>query len=74
LNPVKIFNNEWVGALEVQNLVETSEMMARAALMKEETRGDHHRKDFPNEDPEWKRNIVIKKEGRGMKLTTQLVE
>jgi succinate dehydrogenase/fumarate reductase flavoprotein subunit len=73
-SPIKVFNNEWVEALEMQNLVETSEMMARAALMREETRGDHRREDFPNEDPEWKKNIVIKKEGGRMRLRTQPVK
>jgi fumarate reductase (CoM/CoB) subunit A len=70
-SPMKVFNNEWIEALEVENLVETSEMMARAALMREETRGDHRREDFPGTDKDWVKNIVIKKEGRRMKLDTQ---
>jgi fumarate reductase (CoM/CoB) subunit A len=73
-SPNKVFNNEWGEALEVSNLVETSEMIARAALMRTETRGDHHREDFPNEDQKWRKNIIIKREGGRIKLTTQPVE
>jgi fumarate reductase (CoM/CoB) subunit A len=73
-SPTKLFNNEWVEVLEVSNLVETSEMIARAALMRTETRGNHHRDDFPSEDQGWLKNIIIKKDGRGMKLTTQPVK
>jgi len=70
---VKVFNNEWVEGLEVENLVETSEMMARAALMRTETRGDHRREDYPSTDEKWMKSIVIKKEGGRMRLTTQPV-
>jgi succinate dehydrogenase/fumarate reductase flavoprotein subunit len=72
-SPIKIFNNEWIEALEVTSLVKTSEMIARAALMRTETRGDFHRDDFPNENQGWMKNIIIKKVGEEMKLTTQPV-
>lgn len=72
-SPIKIFNNEWIEALEVRNLLETSEMIARAALMRTETRGDFHRDDFPNEDQGWMKNIIIKKVGEEVKLATQPV-
>lgn len=74
LSPTKVFNNEWVEALEVCNLVETAEMIARAALMRTETRGGHRREDFPNMDNGWVKNIIIRKESGKMRLTTQPVE
>ena len=73
-SPMKVFNSEWIEALEVANLVETSEMIARAALMRTETRGDHRRDDFPSMGENWVKNIVIKKEGGRMKLHTEPVQ
>jgi succinate dehydrogenase/fumarate reductase flavoprotein subunit len=47
----------------VENMLLTAEMMARAALMRTETRGAHYRKDFPKADNKnWFVNIVIKQE------------
>ncbi|RLI44906.1 fumarate reductase/succinate dehydrogenase flavoprotein subunit, partial [Candidatus Bathyarchaeota archaeon] len=61
------YNHEWIKAFEVENMVLTSEMIARAALMREETRGAHYRKDFPKTDNEnWFVNIVIKQENGKM--------
>ena len=44
----------------------TSEAVAQAALMREESRGAHTRIDFPSEKDEWlKYNVVIKKNNDG---------
>jgi succinate dehydrogenase/fumarate reductase flavoprotein subunit len=57
------YNHEWIKALEVENMVLTAEMIARAALMREESRGAHYRKDFPKTDNQnWFVNIIIKRE------------
>jgi succinate dehydrogenase/fumarate reductase flavoprotein subunit len=47
--------------LEVENGVLVSEMVGRGALMREESRGGHFRKDFPKEDASWKRNLFVEK-------------
>jgi len=73
-SPIKCFNNEWTEVLEVTNLIETSEMIGRAALMRKETRGDHHRDDFPDIDQGWVKNIVIIKGKGAMKLTIQPIK
>jgi succinate dehydrogenase/fumarate reductase flavoprotein subunit len=39
--------------LEVQNLALTAELVLRAALAREETRGTHRRTDFPEPKEEW---------------------
>jgi len=65
------FNPGWHEALGLRNLLITAEAVARAALMREESRGAHTRADFPGESQEWlKYNIVTKKGSNGeMQLT-----
>jgi succinate dehydrogenase/fumarate reductase flavoprotein subunit len=55
------FNREWTDALEAENMVDVAEMVLRAALMREESRGLHERKDFPESDPKWLKHTIIKK-------------
>ncbi|MBO3800740.1 MAG: L-aspartate oxidase [Thermoproteota archaeon] len=43
--------------LEFINMLDLSELIASAALIREESRGCHYRKDFPNEDEKWKVTI-----------------
>jgi len=62
------YNKEWMESLEVANMLLTSEMVTRAALMREESRGAHYRRDFNRTDNKWLANIHIAKEGNGMKL------
>ncbi len=60
------FNPGWHEALGLRNLLITSEAVARAALMREESRGAHTRIDFPDEMDEWlKYNIVTSKGADG---------
>ena len=61
-------NKGMVEALEARNMVEVSEMILRAALMRQESRRAHYRTVFPQFDGKWTRNIVIKKQPDGMSL------
>jgi succinate dehydrogenase/fumarate reductase flavoprotein subunit len=46
--------------LEYRNMLLISEMVCRAAMMREESRGAHYRMDFPRENnARWLKNIVI---------------
>ncbi|MFQ5853563.1 MAG: FAD-dependent oxidoreductase [Candidatus Binatia bacterium] len=45
--------------LEVENALTVSEMVARAALRREESRGAHFRRDFPKEDASWRKNLFV---------------
>ena len=47
------YNPGWHEALSMQSLLITTEAVARAALMREESRGAHTRDDFPGEREEW---------------------
>jgi succinate dehydrogenase / fumarate reductase flavoprotein subunit len=56
------YNAGWHTALDLRNLLITSEAVARAALTREESRGAHTRDDFPGEREEWvKYNVIIKR-------------
>ena len=60
------FNPGWHEALSLRNLLITAEAVAKAALMREESRGAHTREDFPGESKEWiNYNIVIRKGNDG---------
>lgn len=73
--PIRVFNLQWVHALEVSQMLDVSEMIARAALIRKETRGHHVRKDFPEKDDKnWLRHTLIRKEGGKMRLWTEPVE
>lgn len=60
------YNNGWHTALDVRNLVAVSEMVARSALERRESRGAHFRDDFPSKDEAYgKFNIVVRKGAGG---------
>jgi len=41
--------------------VDVSLLIAKSALVREESRGVHIREDFPDENENWENHIVIKK-------------
>ncbi len=45
---------------ELANLLLCARLTTEAALMREETRGCHRRRDFPYPRPEWQRHIVFR--------------
>ena len=56
------YNNGWHTAIDLGNMMIVSEAVARAALLRKESRGAQFREDFPVKDSEWgKYNIVIKR-------------
>jgi len=60
------YNPGWHTALDLQNLITVSEIVARAALERKESRGGHFRDDFPDKDPAYgKFNIVIRRGSGG---------
>jgi succinate dehydrogenase / fumarate reductase flavoprotein subunit len=60
------YNPGWHEALSIRSLLIVSEAVAKAALMREESRGAHTRTDFEDESEEWlKYNIVIKRASDG---------
>jgi succinate dehydrogenase / fumarate reductase flavoprotein subunit len=60
------YNPGWHTALDLQNLLTVSEIVARAALERKESRGGHFRDDFPEKDPAYGMfNIVVKRGPNG---------
>ena len=67
-----IYNKEWVEAIQVKNMILVVEVIARAALIRTESRGANYRKDFPYTDNvNWLKNIIIKKVADKMDIATQ---
>jgi len=56
----RAFNLAWQQALDLRNMVLASELIARGALLREESRGAHFRSDFPlTNDAAWLKNIHL---------------
>ena len=72
-NKSRTFNLEWVEALEVRNMTDVAEMILRSAFMRTETRGAHERSDYPEEDPQWCKNIILQKVEDKVELSTEPV-
>jgi succinate dehydrogenase / fumarate reductase flavoprotein subunit/fumarate reductase flavoprotein subunit len=64
VNPGRRLNGEWQQALDVRNLTEVARLIARAALVRQESRGSHYRADFPQtDDAHWLKNIYLHRTG-----------
>ncbi|MFL3050575.1 MAG: fumarate reductase/succinate dehydrogenase flavoprotein subunit [Candidatus Neomarinimicrobiota bacterium] len=67
------FNPGWHEAIALRNLLITSEAVAQAALMRQESRGAHTRVDHPGEKKEWLNyNIVLRKNNDGSMVSEKI--
>jgi succinate dehydrogenase / fumarate reductase flavoprotein subunit len=48
------FNPGWHLALDLRNMLDVSECIAKSALARHESRGGHTREDYPTMDPHWR--------------------
>ncbi|PYS93161.1 MAG: fumarate reductase/succinate dehydrogenase flavoprotein subunit, partial [Acidobacteria bacterium] len=61
------YNAGWHQALDLRSLLVTAEVVTRAALVRQESRGAHTRLDYPGERDDWvKVNVVVRKGKDGM--------
>jgi succinate dehydrogenase/fumarate reductase flavoprotein subunit len=68
------YNTEWVRTIQIDTMLQILEMVARASLLRKESRGAMYRKDYPHTDNKnWLKNIVIRQEAGKMKLRTRPV-
>ena len=71
---IREYNNDWYEAIELRHMLDCAEMMAKCALLREESRGTHYREDFPytdNENPV--KHTVVQLRNGEMRLTTEAV-
>ena len=67
--------SDLVRALELQNLLLVGKMVARAAILRTESRGGHYREDYPErDDPNWLRVIEVRRDGGQMRLDTFVID
>ncbi len=67
-------NIEWMSALDLMSLLLTSELIARAAAFRTESRGAHYRADFPAQDNRnWLTHVVLQSQRDGPRVTTRPV-
>lgn len=59
-----------LSALEVLMALDVSELIIRAAMERTESRGAHYRTDYPHEDPEWLKTVILQKKGQAIHVTT----
>jgi succinate dehydrogenase / fumarate reductase flavoprotein subunit len=55
----RAFNPGWHLALDLRNMLLVSECVARAALLRQESRGGHTRDDYPAMDPSWRQKLLV---------------
>jgi len=53
------FNPGWHLALDLRNMLVVSECVAKAALLRTESRGGHTRDDYPVMDSDWRRKLLV---------------
>ena len=71
----KRFNLEWARSIEFAMMVEMAEVIVKSALVREESRGFHFRRDFPHQDDEkWLKHTVVKRRGNQPTVETSPVE
>jgi len=61
ISNAKIYNTEFIDAIELGFMIPVSISVAESALRREESRGSHVRLDYPQRDDEnWLKNIIIR--------------
>ncbi|MFN8151428.1 MAG: FAD-binding protein [Solirubrobacterales bacterium] len=65
-----IFNQDVLGALELQNMLDQAEAVCMSALERKESRGAQYRTDYPERnDEEWLKHIDVSLNGDGPELS-----
>jgi succinate dehydrogenase/fumarate reductase flavoprotein subunit len=71
----RIYNREWMEALQIENMLLCLAATARAALLRTESRAAHFREDYPKTDyKHWTKNIIVKHIAGKMTFQVESVE
>jgi succinate dehydrogenase / fumarate reductase flavoprotein subunit len=66
------FNPGWHLTMDLRNMLIVSEAVARAALIRQESRGGHTRDDYPQMSAEWRKiNLVCRVKDGGVTVTQE---
>ena len=66
---------ELVEALELQNMILATEIVAATALARTESRGAHYRVDFPaRHDSKWLKSIIVQQVNGEMQIATRVLD
>lgn len=72
--PIRSFNYELQEAIEVTFMLDVSEIVATAALLRTESRGHHIRTDYPDTRSDWEKHTVVsKKDGMMIPSTSPVI-
>jgi succinate dehydrogenase / fumarate reductase flavoprotein subunit len=67
------YNPGWHLAMDLKNMLDISEGVTKAALLRTESRGGHTREDFPDSDKEWqKSNCIVRQQGNEISVTSEM--
>lgn len=59
-----VYNQEWIEAIQIENLLSCLEMVLRTSLVRTESRGAAYRRDYPEmNNRDWVKNVVIRRNG-----------
>jgi len=61
----RFFNPGWHLAIDMRNMLLVSECVAKAALLRTESRGGHTRDDHPEMDAHWRNTLLVCRAGGG---------
>ena len=65
------YNPEWLQCLQVENMLTTLLTIASSALLREESRGAHYRRDFPEtNNARWLQNTVVRQKAEDLDVGT----
>lgn len=73
-NGASQFNPGWHEALSMRNLIITSQAVAKAALIRQESRGAHTRIDYEGEQEEWLKYNIVTRMGKDGEMVTEKIE
>jgi succinate dehydrogenase / fumarate reductase flavoprotein subunit len=63
------FNPGWHLALDLKNMLDISEAVTRAALLRTESRGGHTREDYPDSLDDWGQvNVIVRQSGEAIEV------
>jgi succinate dehydrogenase/fumarate reductase flavoprotein subunit len=68
----RIYNREWLCALENRNLLDVLEVIVHCALAREESRGVHVRTDWPHQKESWQCNLVAVTGSDGLQIAKRI--